>query len=200
MAGEQCPEPFDVVAPITVQFAGHCKPVHQLTSCSTHACPSGMSSVFIEGTRSIRDHKHFIISLNSGKSRECHTDFSDHTSDDQRLAASAANRLNKFFILPSIDVPRSGNLGGIREQLLQLRHQGTVGSILNAGRQNRWKIKVFWAGPQSKSIILELTMGKVLNQADQSRLVIDQQSCCSVLVKTHVFERVNNGSLMQDWR
>jgi hypothetical protein len=77
------------------------------------------------------------------------------------------------LIIPSIDVPRSGNLGGIREQLLQFRHQGTVGSILKAGRQNRSKIKVFCAGPQSKSIILEFTRGKVLNPADQSRLVID---------------------------
>lgn len=173
VVGEQCPVPFNIVAPITVQFAGHSNPVHQLNSCSTHASQSGMSSDFIEGTRSIRDIKHFITSLNSGKSRECHTDFSDHTNDDQLLAASAANRLNTFFMIPSIDVPRSGNLGGIREQLLQFRHQGTVGSILKAGRQNRWKIKVFCAGPQSKSIILEFTRGKVLNPADQSRLVID---------------------------
>lgn len=34
VVGEQCPEPFDVVAPITVQFAGHSKPVHQLNASS----------------------------------------------------------------------------------------------------------------------------------------------------------------------
>jgi hypothetical protein len=115
-----------VVAPITVQFAGHCKPVHQLNSNSTHASPSVISSDFVECTRSIREHKHFITSLNSRKSRECHTDFSDHTSDDQLLAASAADRLSKFLIIPSIEVNRSGNTGGIREKLLQPGQQGTI--------------------------------------------------------------------------
>src|SRR5918999_514040 len=134
---EERAQTFNVVAPVAVQFAGHAKPVHQLRAGSLHPQPGAVAGNLIAGARGVGDHENVVSLLNGGKRREGHAGLSNWAGNDELLAASLLDRFDEVLVIPGVNVPRTRNVGRVREHLLQFRHQRPVRAVLETRGQNR---------------------------------------------------------------
>ncbi|MNJ59334.1 hypothetical protein D3C77_550160 [compost metagenome] len=199
MVGEQCPQPFDVIAPVTVQLAGHAEPGHQLRPCRLHAPPGRVTGQLIEGAGGVGDDKYLKALLQRRQRREGHAHFSDHTGDQQLLLAGGFYRFDEVLVVPSVDVAGACDVRGVGELLFQFRHQRAVGAGLETGGENGRQLEVLGQVRQGQDVVLEAVGVDVPYQRQQTGLVVDQQHGGVVLVQTLVLEGHDGSPSLAGW-
>ncbi|MCY1445319.1 hypothetical protein D9M71_618290 [compost metagenome] len=186
MVGEQRAQPFDVVAPVAVQFTGQAEPGHQLRALSGHTVPRRFAGQFVEGAGRVGDHEHVKTFGQRRKRRERHAHFRHHTGDDQLFLAGGLDRLDEIFVVPGVDLARASDVRRVRKQCLEFGHQRSVGTGFETGGEDGRQLEVLGQVSQRQHVVLESIRIDVAHQRQQARLMINHQNRGVVLVQTLV--------------
>ena len=109
MVGENGRQAFGIVAPVAVQLAAHAEPVDQLHAGARHARPGCMAHGFIERARRVGHGEYLVTGFDGGKRWESHTNIGHHSGDQQLLPSRRLHGLHEVFIVPGVDLARTGN-------------------------------------------------------------------------------------------
>lgn len=191
--GEEGAEPFHVIAPIAMKFAGRAKPCEKLAPRRAHSLPCGVAGRFIKGTRGVGDDEYLKPLFASRQGGEGYADLGDDSGDNELLLASRFHGFDEVFVVPRIDLPGAGDAWSIGKDLLELWHQRTVGAGFKARGEDHREVEILRGVGQRENVVLKLVGGKVMHEIGQSGLVIYEEDGDVVFIEAMVFEVAHDG-------
>src|SRR5690606_20738466 len=99
--------------------------------------------------------EYLVPLFDRGKGRERDTNLGNDTGDDELFLTGRLHRRDKVVVVPGVDLPWPGDVGGIREQFLKFRHERSVRAVLETGGQDRRQLEIFRSVRQGQHIVLE---------------------------------------------
>ncbi|MNZ35307.1 hypothetical protein D3C78_527040 [compost metagenome] len=148
----------------------------------------GVAGHGIEGAGGIGHHEHLELFFQCRQRRERHTHLGHYTGDDQLLLAGGLHCLDEVFVVPGVDLPRAGDVRGVREQCFEFWYQRAVRALFEAGGEDGRQVEELGQVSQGQHVVLERIRLDVANQGQQTSLVVDQQNSGVVFVQAVVFE------------
>ena len=153
---------------------------------------------FVEGARSIGDHKYFKPFRQRRQRRKGYAHIRHHARNDQLLAPGRLDRLDEIFVVPGIDLTGARDVGRIGEQLLEFGHQWAVGAGFKTGGEDGRQLEEPGHISERQHVVLEFVRREILHQRNQTGLVINQQHHSIIFVQAFVWN-VAHMELLDRW-